>query len=40
MSGEVSGENRHSKEYAVEFWLKMYVCRRDKAGITMTSLKN
>lgn len=40
MSAKLSGENRLSKEYAVKCWMMMYVCRRDKASITMISLNN
>lgn len=40
MSAKLSGENRLSKEYAVKCWMKMYVCRRDKASITVISLED
>lgn len=37
MSG---GKNGLNKKYAFEHWMEMYVCRRDKASITMVSLNN
>lgn len=40
MSARLSGEKRLHKEYGVECWMKMYVCRRDKASIATISLNN